>query len=95
MARVRLSNVDLVRRIAVVRVLDDGSETMPHVLRGTLAGLLGEPGWHVIAAYDPDGPARPAVTAVLAQAATWAAEHGCRLSVTPLRDLRAVAATDL
>ena len=91
MVTVRLSVVDLVRRVAVVSVRDDGSNELPHVLRGTLAGLLGEPGWHVVAAFHPDGPGRPAVSAVLDQATAWATEHGCRFSVTPLRDVGVVA----
>lgn len=91
MVGVRLAVIDLVRRVAVVSVLDDGSKELPHVLRGTLAGLLGEPGWHVVAAFDPDGPARPAMSAVLDQAMAWAGEHNCRLSVTPLRDVGIVA----
>ena len=87
---IRLSVVDLVRRVAVVSVVDDGSDELPHVLRGTLAGLLGEPGWHVVAAFDPDGPARSEVSSVLDQATVWADERGAWLSVTPLRDIGSI-----
>jgi len=85
---VRLSVVDLVRRIAVVRVCDDGRDAFPHVLRGTLAAMLAEPTWHVVVAEERHGPPREAVCEVLDQATKWAAERGCRLSVAPLRDAR-------
>ena len=91
MQGVRLSVVDLVHRVAVVSVIDDGSDALPHVLRGTLAGLFAEPGWHVVAAFDPDGPARSAVSVVLDQATVWADERGSRLSVTRVRDVGTVA----
>ena len=84
---VRLSVVDLIRRVAVVRVVDDSRDEFPHVLRGTLAGLFSEPTWHVVVAFDDDQPPRHAVAAVLDQAKAWAAERQCRLSVAALRDV--------
>jgi hypothetical protein len=86
---VRLAVVDLVHRIAVVRMSDDGRAEFPHVLRGTLAAMLSEPTWHVVVAKERDGPPRQAVSAVLEQAHVWAAERGCRLSVAPLAEVRA------
>ena len=91
---VRLSSVDLVRRTAVVRVADDGRDEFPHALRGTLAALFDAPTWHVVVAFERDAPVRPEVSEVLDQARGWAAERDCRLSVTPLRDVRAVTRTD-
>lgn len=87
---VRLATVDLVRRTAVVRVVDDGREELPHALRGTLAALFDEPTWHVVVAFEREQPVRDDVLAVLGQAKEWADERGCRLSVTPARDLRVV-----
>lgn len=91
---VRLATVDLVHRVAVVRVVDDGRDELPHVLRGTLAALFDEPTWHVVVAFERDGDPRPAVAAVLEQARRWADERGCRLSVTALRDVAAVTSGD-
>lgn len=85
---VRLSDVDLVRRIAVVRIADDGRDAFPHVLRGTLAAMLAEPTWHVFVADERDGPPRDVVRAVLNQAHDWAAERDCRLSVASLKIVR-------
>ena len=87
---VRLSMVDLVRRTAVVRVIDDGRQEVPHVLRGTLAALFDEPTWHVVVAFERDHAVRDEVVAVLEQARRWAEEGRCRLSVTASRDLPAV-----
>ncbi len=84
---VRLATVDLVRRTAVVRVVDDGRQDLPHALRGTLAALFDEPTWHVVVAFERDDPVRDDVLVVLDQAKGWAEERGCRLSVTPVRDL--------
>lgn len=85
---VRLASIDLVGRVAVVRVADDGRDVFPHVLRGALAAMLAEATWHVVVARESDDPLRHAVTDVLDQARRWAAERDCRLSVTRLRDLR-------
>ncbi|HVF03753.1 MAG TPA: hypothetical protein VNA20_02830 [Frankiaceae bacterium] len=90
---VRLSSVDLDRRTAVVRVADAEGDDVPHALRGTLAALLHEPTWHVVVAFERcerDLPLRPELGEVLDQARGWAAERDCRLSVTPLRDVRQV-----
>lgn len=87
---VRLSVVDLVRRVAVVRIADDGREEFPHVLRGTLVAMLAEPTWHVVVADERDAPPREAVREVLEQARRWADERDCRLSVAPLREARAL-----
>ena len=88
---VRMALVDLVRRVAVVRVADDGRDELPHILRGTLAALLAEPRWHVVVAFDDDGPRRHKVGAVLDQARAWAVEADCRFSVTNVRDVGRVA----
>jgi hypothetical protein len=87
---VRLSAVDLLRRVAVVHIMDDGRDENPHVLRGTLAAMLSEPTWHVVVAFDEDGPPSTEVATVLAQAHRWAGERDCRMTVTTVRDLRAV-----
>lgn len=81
---VRVSVLDLDRRVAVVRAVDDGRDSFPHVLRGTLAAMFAEPTWHVVVAFDGDVPLRPRVFDVLAQAGTWAEDRGCRLTVTTL-----------
>lgn len=91
---VRMALVDLVQRVAVVRVADDGKNELPHVLRGTLAALLAEPRWHVVVAFDDDNGDEPrpqAIGAVLDQARAWAAECDCRVSVTNARDVGHVA----
>lgn len=87
---VRLSSVDLDRRTAVVRITDDGRDEVPHALRGTLAALFDQPRWHVVVAFEREVPLRPEVGDVLDQARDWATERDCRLSVTPLRDVRQV-----
>lgn len=87
---VRLAVLDLVRRVAVVRVTDDARDELPHMLRGTLAAMLSEPTWHVVVALEGDAPIRHPVAAVLDQAQAWAAERGCRLSVAPLREVPAL-----
>lgn len=80
---VKLSAVDLLRRVAVVRVQDDGrDELLPHALRGTLAAMLSEPTWHVVVAFESGTPPRDPVARVLAQAHRWAGEQDCRLTVT-------------
>ena len=81
---VRVAVLDLDRRVAVVRAVDNGEDTFPHVLRGTLAAMFAEATWHVVVAFDDDAPVRPAVREVLTQATLWAAERGCRLTVTTL-----------
>jgi hypothetical protein len=89
---VRLAVVDLVRQVAVVRVADDGRAEFPHALRGTLAAMLAVPAWHVVVVFANDAPPHDGkVEAVLDQAQKWAAERGCRLSVTRLRDVGRVA----
>jgi len=86
---VRVAVIDLERRMAVVRADDAGREAFPHALRGTLAAMLTEPRWHVVVALgDPDSP-RAEVSEVLRQAAGWASEGDCRLSVASLRELSA------
>jgi predicted NAD/FAD-dependent oxidoreductase len=87
---VRLAVVDLVRRVAVVRVADDDRTEFPHMLRGTLAAMLSEPAWHVVVAFEDDETPRQPVAAVLEQAQAWAAERQCRLSVAPLREVPAL-----
>ncbi|HEU0132375.1 MAG TPA: hypothetical protein VFQ85_15435 [Mycobacteriales bacterium] len=94
MAAVRLSVLDLDRRIAVVRVSDDGDPSFVHVLRGTLAAMIDDASWHIVVAFMDEEPPRPAVVAVLDQARRWAGDAGCRLSVTTLRDLSWVAKND-
>jgi hypothetical protein len=84
---VRLSVLDLDRRIAVVRAADDGYDGFPHVLRGTLAAMLADATWHVVVAFEDDRAPRPEVAAVLDQAGRWARDAGCRLSVTTLRNV--------
>jgi hypothetical protein len=79
--------LDLERRMAVVRADDDGKDAFPHALRGTLAAMLTEPTWHVVVALGHAEAPRDAVSEVLRQAAGWASEGGCRLSVASLRDL--------
>ena len=80
---VKLSAVDLLRRVAVVRVQDDGrDELLPHALRGTLAAMLSEPTWHVVVAFENGTPPRDTVEEVLDQARGWAGEQDCRLTVT-------------
>ncbi len=91
---VRVSVLDLDRRIAVVSAADDGYEAFPHVLRGTLAAMFAEATWHVVVAFEDEGPPRAAVAEVLAQAARWAAERDCRLTVTTQREAGAVTAPD-
>ena len=86
MVTVRVAVLDLDRRIAVVRVSDDGCDAFPHVLRGTLAAMFAEASWHVVVAFEEDDPPRDAVAAVLDQAAKWAAERDCRFTVTTVRD---------
>lgn len=81
--------LDLDRRTAVIKVTDDGREEFPHVLRGTLVAMLAEPAWHVVVAFDHLDPPRPGVKEVLDQAARWATENGCLLSVTGLREVPA------
>lgn len=83
---VRVSVLDLDRRVAVVRAVDDGQDTFPHVLRGTLAAMFAEPTWHVVVAFDEPLPYRPEVRDVLAQAASWASDRACRFTVTTLAD---------
>lgn len=90
-AVVKLSAVDLLRRVAVVRVADDGrDELLPHALRGTLAAMLSEPTWHVVVAFETEAPHRDSVTQVLDQARHWAGEQDCRLTVTTLRGVATV-----
>lgn len=84
---VRVSVLDLERRITVVRADDDGRPAFPHVLRGVLAAMLAEPTWHVVVAFADGLPLRPEVTEVLDQAKRWAGERECALTVTSLRDV--------
>lgn len=84
---VRVAVIDLEQRTAVVRADDDGAPGFPHALRGALAAMLAEPSWHVVVAIGDDRPPRPEVATVLRQAADWAREGGCRLSVSSLRDV--------
>lgn len=84
---VRVAVLDLERRIAVIQAYDDGTDTFPHRLRGTLAGMLAEPTWHLVVAFMQEGAPRSEVAAVLIQAARWATEGECRLTVTSLRDI--------
>ena len=90
---VRVSVLDLVHRTAVVRVVDDGREELPHILRGALAAMLADPSWHVVVAFEAPGTPRDDVEEVLDQARRWAAERQCRLSVTTTRDLAALRGT--
>lgn len=84
---VRVAVLDLDRRVAVVRADDDAGPAFPHVLRGTLAAMFAEASWHVVVAFDDDVPERPEVLAVLAQAAGWARDRACRLTVTTVAGL--------
>lgn len=84
---VRVAVIDLERRVAVVRAGDDGADAFPHALRGTLAAMLADPRWHVVVAFEAEGPARPEVAGVIDQAREWARRGGCRLSVTSLSDV--------
>jgi hypothetical protein len=79
--------IDLERRVAVVRAGDDGGDAFPHALRGTLAAMLAEPTWHVVVAFEAEGPARPEVARVIDQAREWARQARCRLSVTSYGDV--------
>ena len=79
---VRVTMVDLNRRTAVVHASDDEHPAFSHVLRGTLAAMLADPGWHVTLVFDGVVPERPAVAGVVDQAQRWAVANGCRLSVT-------------
>lgn len=79
---VELAVLDLVRRVAVVRAVDDGHATFPHVLRGALAAMLADHTWRVVVAFDPGTSLRPAVADVVEQAKRWAAERQCVLTVT-------------
>ena len=88
---VRVAVIDLERRLAVVRADDNGAPGFPHALRGTLAAMLSEPTWHVVVALDDVTEPRPAVAEVLRQAAGWARERGCRLSVASFTDVGRVA----
>ena len=88
---VTLSAVDLLRRVAVVRVEDDGrDELLPHALRGTLAAMLSEPTWHVVVAFGTAAPHREHVTRVLDQARNGAGELDCRLTVTTMHGVGTV-----
>ena len=89
-----MARIDLDSRVAVVRVHDDGTTSFPHALRGSLAGMLTDTGWHVVLAFQPEVPDRAEVTEVLDQARGWAAENGCRLSVAAFRDVRDVTSLD-
>lgn len=91
---VRVSVLDLDRRIAVVRAEDNGYDTFPHVLRGTLAAMFAEATWHVVVAFDDDQPPRREVAAVLDQARIWSRERACRLTVTTRDDLDDVTARE-
>jgi hypothetical protein len=84
---VRLSVLDLDRRIAVIRAVDDGLDAFPHVLRGTLAAMLADATWHLVVAFDDYAPKRPEVAEVIDQAERWAKDAGCRFTVTTLRDV--------
>jgi hypothetical protein len=86
---VRVSVLDLDRRIAVVQAEDNGDDTFPHVLRGTLAAMFAEATWHVVVAFEDDQPPRSEVAAVLDQARTWSRERRCRLTVTTRREVSA------
>ncbi len=88
---VRVAVLDLERRVAVVRAHDDGSDDFPHRLRGTLAGMLAVPTWHVVVAFLEETPPNVRTGEVLVQAARWASDGGCRLTVTCLADLAQVA----
>jgi len=88
---VRVAVLDLERRVAVVRAHDDGSDQFPHRLRGTLAGMLAVPTWHVVVAFMDDAPPSHRTGEVLVQAARWAHDGGCRLTVTSLSDLAQLA----
>lgn len=87
---VRVSVLDLDRRIAVVRAADDGYDAFPHVLRGTLAAMFAEATWHVVVAFEDEAPPRPPVEAVLRQAGRWAAERDCRFTVTTIGEAGAL-----
>jgi hypothetical protein len=84
---VRLSVLDLDRRIAIVRAVDDGHDGFPHVLRGTLAAMLADASWDLVVAFDDLAAQRPAVEQVLDQARGWAKDADCRFTVTTLRDV--------
>jgi hypothetical protein len=88
---VRLSVLDLDRRVAIVRAADDGYDGFPHVLRGTLAGMFADATWHLVVAFEDDTPHRPEVVAVIDQARRWASDAHCEFTVTTLRDVAAVA----
>jgi hypothetical protein len=79
---VELVLVDLDDRTAVVRVVDGGTPGFPHALRGTLLGMLADPKWHVIVAFDSPGYPRAEVAEVLDDAVRWAIERECYLTVS-------------
>jgi hypothetical protein len=91
---VRVSVLDLDRRIAVVQAEDNGYDTFPHVLRGTLAAMFAESTWHVVVAFDDDQPPRREVAAVLDQAKVWSHERRCRLTVTTRGEIDDVTARE-
>ena len=94
MVTVRVSVLDLDRRIAVIRAVDDGYESFPHVLRGTLAAMFAEATWHVVVAFEDDATPRAEVADVLAQAGRWAGERDCRFTVTTVREAASVTAPE-
>jgi hypothetical protein len=91
---VKVSVLDLERRIAVIHAEDDGTDAFPHVLRGTLAAMLAEATWHVVVAFAWEVPDRPRVAEVLAQADRWARDRGCRLTVGTIADVPSTTTHD-
>jgi hypothetical protein len=89
-----VARIDLNRRVAVLRVAEEVTPTFPHALRGSLAAMTSEAGWHVVVAFQHDVPYRPEVTGVIDQARKWAADTGCRLSVTTVGAIQDVLADE-
>jgi hypothetical protein len=56
--------------------------------------MLSDSGWHIVVAFRRDVPSRPEVADVIEQARKWAADTGCRLSVTTSATVRDVLAED-
>ena len=90
---VRVERIDLNRRVAVLRV-NESIESFPRALRGALAAMVSDSGWHVVVAFQHGVPSRPDVTDVIEQARKWAADTGCRLSVTTVGAVEDVLTED-